>query len=71
MHRVETRDWQLNTAYRNVSNEGITEKNTRNSTRKGLWSGEDNEVPQGNMDLRGNIDLMEGWRDQYTDNRVL
>ena len=32
---------------------------------KGLWSGEDKEVAQGNIDLTNN------WEDQYTESSVL
>ena len=38
----------------------------KDNTRKGLWSGEDNEVPYANRDVQENIDLMDSWWDQYT-----
>ena len=37
----------------------------KDATGKVLWIGEDNELSQ------GNIDLMDGWQDQYTDSSVL
>ena len=39
----------------------------KDTTGKGLWSVEDNDVSYGNKDFWGNIDLMDNWRDQDTD----
>ena len=38
----------------------------KDTTGKGLWCGEDNEVPWEDMDVWGNIKTMDGWRDQQT-----
>ena len=32
----------------------------KDTTRKGLWGGEDNEVPSGDMDVWGNIEITGG-----------
>ena len=41
------------------------------TTRKGLWDGEDNEVPEGNRNVGENIDLIESRQDHYTENGIL
>ena len=69
---VETRDWQWNIPTKLPQMEGQQKETQyprwhKDTTGKGLWSGEDNEFLQGNEDVRGNIELIDGWRDQYTD----
>ena len=43
----------------------------KDTTRKGLWSGEDNEVSRGDRDVWGNIEMTGDWRDQQAINSVL
>ena len=38
---------------------------------KGLWSREDNEVPCGDRDIWGNIEMTGCWRDQQAPNSVI
>ena len=35
----------------------------KDTTRKGMWIGEDNEVPKEDRDVWGNIEIIGGWRD--------
>ena len=37
----------------------------KDPTGKGLWNGEDDEVPYGVSDIWGNIQMTGGWRDQH------
>ena len=41
------------------------------TTGKGLWSGEDNEVPWGDRDVWGNIKTTGGWQYQQDISSIL
>ena len=43
----------------------------KDTTRKGLWIGEDDEVPLGDRDVLGNIEMTGVWWDQPAESSVL
>ena len=43
----------------------------KSTTRKGLWSGKDYEVPLGDRDIWGNVEMTGGWWDQQAISSVL
>ena len=43
----------------------------KDTTRKGLWSGKDDEVLLGDRDVWGNIKMTGDWRDQQASSSVL
>ena len=40
-------------------------------TRKWFWSGQDDEVPKGDRDIWGNIEMTGGWRGHQASSSVL
>ena len=87
MQHVETRDWQLNIFYKTGPNRGTAERKTifylfviqftqcprwhKDTTGKGLLNWEDSKVSKEISDVWGNIGLMDGRWDQYTESSVL
>ena len=67
MHRPETNNKTLPTRMPPIIGQ---QKQTqypgrhKDTSGKWLWSGEDNEIPCGDRDVRGNIELTGGWHDQ-------